>query len=925
MDQIQERAVERDDDEFDGLCLDDMVVLDAVGEDEESDIERQSEDTDDYDSDILDLTPSITISKIRNGILLGKGICTKDNRKSDSGLLKIDNSNVKHEKCSVYEDVSDNSFGLKSEYVPIGKKITCSMKYERKDSVLDLLSVPITPPREDKRQEKVNVSSSMNLSQGKTFDKVNPKGRVGKRKDSIPDLLSVPITARKEDKGQEKVNVSSSMKLSQGKTFGKINPKGRMGKDSIPDLLSMPITARKEDKCQVKVNVSSSMKLSQGKTFGKINPKGRMGKRKDFIPDLLSMPIAPRKEDKRQKKVNASSSMKLSQGKTFGKLNPKRRMGEVKLKEYIPCLMSMNIIRPVSLVNRKLNIDPRVTDKNQHQTAHGSVDTDGSSYLNRVLSETREENLERRAARTEYGVGSTSVGVTEWNSESLPETSDELDLDVLEEVLRNQTNQAKSHHGQRFCIICKSYFHKIRNHFLSDHLPWYFYPLHVCWLCKTPHFKKWGEDEDHIKCATTGGKVTSQTMINWVYLVNGFLWNMAHILEVSNLDGLLRHVQSLSSFREERSNELMPYNLNAMVFFEKVNGIERLNSTNYGARPPSCVAALLHWSIIKHVMKDMSNHEHEYLKGIEEPRDYNGAIISKFTQPYFADINLGCPVGTDAHLRLDEMLIQTGTSDYDNATCRQTEELSCIMDLIVASFAMPDTWPKTSLRNKIQEDARLRLAIGWNPTWHGNTTIAPLKEFRQQLNMPDVIAAGEIGLDYKSSTVASEQCKQRVLLYELLPMVLESRLPLIIQCHEPVDVADVTVECSAVDDCMKIMEQFLPSLYPVYISMFNGKLEEYRKWIKSFPNVVFGISSVILSKDEKHAELEQVIEIMDEARILLETNGPMSVPSQYVRDERLAHQDLVLDIAEKVASIRLTHRALVMDAALRATRKFFRF
>ena len=155
--------------------------------------------------------------------------------------------------------------------------------------------------------------------------------------------------------------------------------------------------------------------------------------------------------------------------------------------------------------------------------------------------------------------------------------------------------------------------------------------------------------------------------------------------------------------------------------------------------------------------------------------------------------------------------------------------------------------------------------------------------------MRDVVAVGEIGLDYYAEITAQQRERQLQHLCRLLPYVRESGLPLIIHCRQHEN--GPNWEHSVVDDCVNLMRQYLPPLYSIYVTAFNGGIQDFEKWCCNFPNARFGISPVILSDKKKHPYLDKAVEMMEECRIMLETNVPLYTPEGYVQDNLVAQPD----------------------------------
>ena len=150
------------------------------------------------------------------------------------------------------------------------------------------------------------------------------------------------------------------------------------------------------------------------------------------------------------------------------------------------------------------------------------------------------------------------------------------------------------------------------------------------------------------------------------------------------------------------------------------------------------------------------------------------------------------------------------------------------LEFVIASFSSPDSWPKDALRDELLLDPMIKLAIGWSPMM---TTIPSehmlIKNFGDQLRMPGVVAADEVGLRYCKDITAEERETQMEILKQILPVVRESILPIIVTCED--QEVKMKKEFSAMEDCFKVMKEFLPRSYPVHLTSFQGNVEHVEK------------------------------------------------------------------------------------------------
>ena len=449
-------------------------------------------------------------------------------------------------------------------------------------------------------------------------------------------------------------------------------------------------------------------------------------------------------------------------------------------------------------------------------------------------------------------------------------------------------------------------------------LPWYQFPPVACFVCK-----KKVKDQSWIQhCAEheTGRteRLTSEDMIRWPYLMNGFLLNVCYSLKLRNVDELLEFARKHASVKMC----LRPYDFNLMRFYEKVNGLKETQS--YNVTPPNCVAALTKGDILIPIIENMSSEVYKRLILNDKMCDLSGKIILDPTRINIPGVMTGCPQAADACLHMDRLFLRTRRTDYKSATTRLTDgRRSVWLDFSVASFCLPDSWPKGNAREELQSDRQIKLAIGWSPTVMDVPDDNMLRNFAEQLRMPGVVAAGELGLNYSADITAEERQIQLEILKLLLPVVYRSCLPVIITCKQAK--IEGSPSFNAMEDCINTMREILPGYYSIYLTGFNGDLGAYKAWTSDFHNVKFGISPVILDKDRMNEQLVDVIEKMPENQILLETKAPVFTPKKYVFAGGLvAHQDLLVDVAEKVANIKFSHRAIIIDMARKNLQEFLR-
>ena len=138
---------------------------------------------------------------------------------------------------------------------------------------------------------------------------------------------------------------------------------------------------------------------------------------------------------------------------------------------------------------------------------------------------------------------------------------------------------------------------------------------------------------------------------------------------------------------------------------------------------------------------------------------------------------------------------------------------------------------------------------------------------------------GEIGLDFSGDFV-QHRAKQESLLRNLLRFYHAKKLTtkvLIFHCRDaPGSTAAGKLLCDIVE---KELPCFDRSQMKMHYHCFNGSHDLYLKWRAAVPQMRYGVAGIVL-REEKHPDLEKVLELLDPCQILLETDSPhLTVPT----------------------------------------------
>lgn len=174
------------------------------------------------------------------------------------------------------------------------------------------------------------------------------------------------------------------------------------------------------------------------------------------------------------------------------------------------------------------------------------------------------------------------------------------------------------------------------------------------------------------------------------------------------------------------------------------------------------------------------------------------------------------------------------------------------------------------------------LALGYHPEEVDQIKEEDYKKLEEKLkNLQQVVAVGEIGLDYHYT---KENKKQQQALFERqLEIASKYHLPVVIHSRE------------ATEETIQILKKY-PAIIGV-IHCFSGSYETAQIYIKM--GYRLGIGGVVTFKN---SHLKDVVQLLPLEKIVLETDSPYLAPNPY-RGQRNSPKYLPL-IAESIASIK---------------------
>lgn len=188
-------------------------------------------------------------------------------------------------------------------------------------------------------------------------------------------------------------------------------------------------------------------------------------------------------------------------------------------------------------------------------------------------------------------------------------------------------------------------------------------------------------------------------------------------------------------------------------------------------------------------------------------------------------------------------------------------------------------------------------AAGIHPENIGGGTVAEIEMLAQHKKC---VAIGEIGLDYY--WIFDNKEEQKALFEEQLILANRLKLPVIVHDRE------------AHADTLELLKKHRPK---GVVHSFSGSPETAREILNI--GMYIGIGGVITFKNARR--LPEVVEMLPEDRLLLETDAPYLTPVPY-RSE-INHSAMIYFTAKKIAELRNTTLESVLNSARKNAEKLF--
>lgn len=206
------------------------------------------------------------------------------------------------------------------------------------------------------------------------------------------------------------------------------------------------------------------------------------------------------------------------------------------------------------------------------------------------------------------------------------------------------------------------------------------------------------------------------------------------------------------------------------------------------------------------------------------------------------------------------------------------------------------------------------VAVGIHPNSGNSWEPGTLKELQKLAKHPKIVAVGEIGLDYYWDQ--TPPALQKKIFREQLALAGEAGLPVIVHNREATeDVLEILVDWQA--DMRNKGNRLADN--PGVLHSYSGNVEQAEAALTA--KFFLGITGPVTFK--KADKLRQLVAVLPEERILVETDSPFLTPEPH-RGKR-NEPAYVKYVLEKIAAVRSASPSKIRKATNHNATKLFRW
>ncbi len=249
----------------------------------------------------------------------------------------------------------------------------------------------------------------------------------------------------------------------------------------------------------------------------------------------------------------------------------------------------------------------------------------------------------------------------------------------------------------------------------------------------------------------------------------------------------------------------------------------------------------------------------------------------------------------DSHAHLDDSRF-----DADRAACIERARRGSVRGIINVGIDRQRSHLTVGLASEYEG---MWAAVGVHPHAAKSYVDDDFNWLKQLLRRPEVVAVGEIGLDYHHNFSPPQQ--QREVFRRILQLAVSEHYPVVVHNRE------------ADEDCFDILGEVLPAGHPVLLHCFAGGPMLMQRAVDRGYHIALGGVVTFSGANETQKVARQV----PPDRLLLETDCPYLTPQPH-RGKR-NEPAYVRHVAEKIASLRKQPVDLVARATAENAERFF--
>ena len=387
------------------------------------------------------------------------------------------------------------------------------------------------------------------------------------------------------------------------------------------------------------------------------------------------------------------------------------------------------------------------------------------------------------------------------------------------------------------CPLCDMKSKHLAPHVQFQHLPWWFDPQNVCWVCRQAEkgksrLQNLHKHEDYDPLAALG----STQRNNWVEWSVELLNLVAEDMGLQRIDELLEFCGKVRYERTLKGSQLQVLQKQLYLGLNIRPG-GQLPKDGICIRPPNCLAALMDWRVLVNLLRQVSENVREriHLLHFEPPSEQN--VVEKTSSSEEDD-----QIQTlfDSHAHIDILLSRNRCQTFRQFEMQDTAHQVGSLKIKGANFVFPAHWKHHS---SIIKDHRIHATFGIHPNMISSPFNKQLQQLEKLLSHPSCVGLGEVGLDFYHNTSRESHRTQHHFLRQVLDIFIPLKHVLVLHCRDQGDGA-------ASAQVLQLLTEKIPTDSRIHFDCFLGKLCQVTEWRKAFPKCYFGITNLIRNNKE---------------------------------------------------------------------------